>query len=79
MENIPMAIENVMEVANTAAQFTHFPAASSQLMLKCRNNLSNKFFMRTQARLQEFIRIGNGEEMITVQTLMTLVRNLKAQ
>ena len=74
-----MAIENVMEVANTAVQFTHIPAASSQLMLKCRNNLSNKFCMRTQARLQEFIRFGNGEEMITVQTLMTLVRNLKAQ
>ena len=77
MENIPLSIENVMEVANTAAQFTHFPATSSQLLLKCAKFI--KQTLRTQARMQEFVRFRNGQEMITVQTLMTLVRDLKAQ
>jgi hypothetical protein len=77
MENISLTIENVMEVANTAAQFAHFPAASSQLLLKCAKFI--KQTLRTQTRLQEFVKFRNGEDSITLQKLMTLVRNLKAQ
>ena len=59
MEKIPLSMDNVMDIAKTATHFTHFPAASSQLLLRCAKFI--KQTLRTQARFKEFARFGHGD------------------
>eukprot|EP00092_Neocalanus_flemingeri_P061012 GFUD01073267.1.p1 GENE.GFUD01073267.1~~GFUD01073267.1.p1 ORF type:complete len:162 (+),score=48.74 GFUD01073267.1:1-486(+) len=68
-------MEDVVEVAHSAAQFIMFPDISSTLLLSCAKFIQQSF--RTPAQLLQFAtdQCGDGQES-TVQQLLALVRNL---
>ena len=65
----------IMEVADTAAQFTQFPSISSTLLLTCAKFLSST--LQTPEKLLNFASDQSGGGMeVTVLHLMSLIRNL---
>eukprot|EP00092_Neocalanus_flemingeri_P004322 GFUD01004647.1.p1 GENE.GFUD01004647.1~~GFUD01004647.1.p1 ORF type:complete len:297 (+),score=93.86 GFUD01004647.1:66-956(+) len=75
MEKIPLTMEDVVDVAHSAAQFIQFPDISSTLLLSCAKFIQKSF--RTPAQLLQFAtdQSGDGQES-TVQQLLALVRGL---
>jgi len=73
MDNIPLSMENVMEVADSAYDFNQFPDVSYSLLLRCAKFIKSK--LRTPARLLEFAvdQSGSGQEA-TVLKLMALIK-----
>ena len=76
MENLPMTLEDVMEIADTAAQFTQFPTVSSTLLLTCAKFL--KTTLTTPSEQLEFATNQSGRgQGDTVLQILALIRGLK--
>ena len=75
MENVSLTKENVIEVADIAAQFTQFPTISSSLLQSCAKFL--KTTLTTDGQLLQFAisKSGSGHEDITLH-LVALAKNL---
>eukprot|EP00092_Neocalanus_flemingeri_P025679 GFUD01027840.1.p1 GENE.GFUD01027840.1~~GFUD01027840.1.p1 ORF type:complete len:305 (-),score=90.41 GFUD01027840.1:51-965(-) len=75
MEMIPLTMEDVVDVAHTAAQLIQFPDISSTLLLSCAKFVQKSF--QTPAQLLQFAtnQSGDGQES-TVRELLALVRDL---
>jgi hypothetical protein len=76
MENLPLKIGNVLEVAETAVQFLQFPTVSNALLLK-----SAKFLISTLTTPAELLQFaidqsgtGQGD---TVLQLLALIKDMK--
>eukprot|EP00092_Neocalanus_flemingeri_P088766 GFUD01112199.1.p1 GENE.GFUD01112199.1~~GFUD01112199.1.p1 ORF type:complete len:299 (-),score=61.73 GFUD01112199.1:141-1037(-) len=75
--NVPLTMENLMEVADTAAQFTQFPTVSSPLLLTCAKFLKKN--TKTPAELLQFATDQAGKDQAdTVLQLLALVKGLPA-
>ena len=75
MTTLPLTLEGLMDVADTAAQFTQFPAIFSTLLLTCAKFL--KKTLRTPAKLLQFgnEHAGSGQGDTFIQ-LMGMVNTL---
>eukprot|EP00092_Neocalanus_flemingeri_P003229 GFUD01003456.1.p1 GENE.GFUD01003456.1~~GFUD01003456.1.p1 ORF type:complete len:309 (+),score=68.17 GFUD01003456.1:41-967(+) len=75
MEKVPLTMENVMEVADTAFQFSQFPTVSDQLLLNCAKYV--KKTLKTPASLVQFATDGSGSgQEATVLKLLALIRTI---
>jgi len=74
MDNIPLTMGNVMDVADTAYQFNQFPDFSSSLLLQCAKFINNT--LKTPASLLKFAsdQSGLGQEA-TVLKLIALINH----
>ena len=75
MENVKLTLQNVMEVAHTAAQFTKFPDASSHLLMTCAKFVQMKMYSERKQLQFAVDQLGTGYE-VTVLQLMALVMKL---
>jgi len=75
MENIHLTMEDVVEVADTAAQFNQFPTISSSLLQSCAKFLKTN--LKTDGDLLQFSisHSGSGQEA-TVLHLLALAKNM---
>ena len=76
IEKLPLKIENVLEVAETALQFAQFPTVSTALILKCVEFL--KSALTTPAKLLQFATDQSGTgQGDTVLQLLALIKDMK--
>eukprot|EP00092_Neocalanus_flemingeri_P027522 GFUD01029857.1.p1 GENE.GFUD01029857.1~~GFUD01029857.1.p1 ORF type:complete len:299 (+),score=59.71 GFUD01029857.1:202-1098(+) len=77
MENVPLTVDSLVEVAHLAAQFTQFTDVSSALLVICAKFLQ-KTFKTPNDQLQFAINLSGTGKEVTVLQLLVLARDLPA-
>ena len=72
MEKMTLTMDNVVEVYDTASQFTHFPTVSDPLLMNCVNFLKES--LGTSRELLEFAvkHSGSGQEVTALKIMAIL-------